>query len=456
MSSETEFFVEVMPEGSLEVLSRHEVELLRRTGAGSLQSLLRRCALAVLNWGSETDSALEVLEHYRDFELRILQQDHGVTLALKNAPASAFVDGELVRGIRELLFAVLRDIVYMDEAISREARQEQSSAEITEMVFGILRNANVLRFGTEPDITVCWGGHAIGREEYEYTKVVGYELGLRGLNVCTGCGPGAMKGPMKGAAIGHSKQRIRNGRYIGVTEPGIIAAEPPNPIVNELVILPDMETRLEAFVRIAHAIIVFPGGVGTLEEVLYLLGILLHPDNELQPVPLLLTGPESAAGYLRMIDDFIGATLGSVAQGRYRICIGNPAEVARAARAGADAVLEFRRAHKDAYFFNWQLTIAAEFQRPFHATHESMAALEIRGDMPPHLLAANLRRAFSGLVAGNIRDEGIQAIEKHGPFEIRGDRTIMHQLDTLLSACVEQGRMRLPGKPYVPCYRIIA
>jgi hypothetical protein len=31
---------------------------------------------------------------------------------------------------------------------------------------------------------------------------------------------------MKGATIGHSKQRIKDGRYIGITEPGIIAAEP--------------------------------------------------------------------------------------------------------------------------------------------------------------------------------------------------------------------------------------
>ena len=32
-----------------------------------------------------------------------------------------------------------------------------------------------------------------------------------------------MKGPMKGATIGHSKQRITDGRYLGITEPGIIA-----------------------------------------------------------------------------------------------------------------------------------------------------------------------------------------------------------------------------------------
>ena len=55
-----------------------------------------------------------------------------------------------------------------------------------------------------------------------------------------------MKGPMKGATIAHAKQRIHGGRYLGLTEPGIIAAEAPNPIVNELVILPDIEKRLEA------------------------------------------------------------------------------------------------------------------------------------------------------------------------------------------------------------------
>ena len=123
---------------------------------------------------------------------------------------------------------------------------------------------------------VCWGGHSIGRDEYVYTKQVGYELGLRGLDICTGCGPGAMKGPMKGATIAHAKQRRHDNRYIGITEPGIIAAESPNPIVNHLVIMPDIEKRLEAFVRLGHGIIVFPGGVGTAEEILYLLGILLQ------------------------------------------------------------------------------------------------------------------------------------------------------------------------------------
>ncbi|MDP6436066.1 MAG: nucleotide 5'-monophosphate nucleosidase PpnN [Gammaproteobacteria bacterium] len=457
MPDEAEFFVEVMPEGSLEVLSRQEVESLRRTGAGSLHDLLRRCALAVLNCGSETDSALEVMERYVDFELRILQRDHGVTLALKNAPSSAFVDGEMIRGIREMLFAVLRDIVFNDNELITRAKYDTGSGKVvTDLVFDILRNAGALRHGTERAVTVCWGGHAIVRSEYDYCKRVGYELGLRSLNICTGCGPGAMKGPMKGATIGHAKQRLRNGRYIGLTEPGIIAAEPPNPIVTELVILPDMEKRLEAFVRIAHGIVVFPGGVGTLEELLYLLGILLHPDNRDIPLPVVLSGPASAARYFEQIDEFICATLGDEACARYKVCIDDPEEAGRLIRIGARSALDFRKAEKDAYYYNWKLNIEPEFQQPFVATHESMVGLKLERDMDKHLLAANLRRAFSGLVAGNIREDGIRAIKKHGPFEIRGDKVIMQHLDRLLSAFVGEGRMRLPGKPYEPCYKVIS
>ena len=166
-------------------------------------------------------------------------------------------------------------------------------------MFHILRNARILDYKSKPNLVVCWGGHSIGTEEYQYTKKVGYELGLRGLDVCTGCGPGAMKGPMKGATIGHAKQRIVGGRYIGLTEPGIIAAEPPNPIVNQLVIMPDIEKRLEAFVRLAHGVVVFPGGVGTAEEILYLLGILLEPANAGQPLQVVLTGPKNTRRLLR-------------------------------------------------------------------------------------------------------------------------------------------------------------
>lgn len=446
---------EVWPEGSLEVLSQVEADQLRSEGEGGLYILLRRCILAVLNSGAETDDARAVQEKFRDFEVGFIQQDRGLKLTLKSAPGSAFVDGKMIRGTRELLFAVLRDIVFINYEIRESARFDlESSENITNAVFHILRNAHLLQSSVRPHLVVCWGGHAIGRREYDYSKKVGYELGLRGLNVCTGCGPGAMKGPMKGATIGHAKQRIRDGRYIGITEPGIIAAESPNPIVNSLVIMPDMEKRLEAFVRTGHGIVVFPGGVGTAEEILYILGILLHPDNRDLPMPLIMTGPSDSKEYFEQIDAFVGATLGAEAQRRYKIIIDDSEQVGQEMRNGLDEVRDFRRAHGDAYYFNWRLKIDHDFQLPFRATHESMRSLDIDDELPPHILAANLRRVFSGIVSGNVRDDTIADIEQNGPFEICGSDRYMKLLDQLLAAFVEQGRMKLARDAYKPCYRV--
>ena len=446
---------EVRPEGSLEVMSQLEVDQLRSSGEGGLYTLLRRCMLAVLNSGSEVDDARTMLEQYEDFELGFIQQDRGLKLSLQSAPGGAFVDGKMIRGIRELLFAVLRDIVYTRNVVVDSGRFDlQAGDGITDAVFHIVRNAGLLQLPANVNLVVCWGGHAISRSEYDYTKLVGYQLGLRGLNVCTGCGAGAMKGPMKGATIGHAKQRIRNGRYIGISEPGIIAAESPNPIVNSLVIMPDMEKRLEAFVRVGHGIVVFPGGVGTAEEILYLLGVLMHPDNQGQPMPMIMTGPASAEPYFRQIDAFVAATLGKDAQRRYKIVIDDPREVARAMRAGLKDVQEFRTQHGDAYYFNWRLAIDEEFQRPFPSTHAAMSELEISEDLPKHILAANLRRAFSGIVSGNVREDTASLIEKDGPFEITASAKIMSLLDDLLQAFVEQQRMKLSGSDYVPCYRV--
>jgi predicted Rossmann-fold nucleotide-binding protein len=348
----------------------------------------------------------------------------------------------------------VRDIAYVATQIEAGRFRLDDSHGITHAVFEILRNARVLRPNIEPNLVVCWGGHSIPRHEYEYTKSVGYELGLRLLDICTGCGPGAMKGPMKGATIAHAKQRLRSRRYVGITEPGIIAAESPNPIVNNLIIMPDIEKRLEAFVRIGHGIIVFPGGVGTAEEILYLLGILLHPSNAALPFPLIFSGPVESAAYFEQIDRFLRLTLGDSVAERYRIVIGNPAETAKLALKGIEKVRLYRLDSKDAFFFNWALNIEHAFQVPFRPTHENMGALKLQRDQPRHLLAADLRRAFSGIVAGNVKEEGLRAIEQHGPFEIDGDPEIMRALDALLASFVEQQRMKLPGSVYKPCYRI--
>jgi pyrimidine/purine-5'-nucleotide nucleosidase len=446
----------IAPEGRLEVLSKAEVVQLLDSGKGGLYNMFRNCALAVLNCGSTIDDGKELLDRFKSFDINILQRERGIKLEIKGAPAIAFVDGRMIKGIHEHLFAVLRDIVFVSNEVTGNPKFDLARSEgITDAVFHILRNANVLKPQLNPNLVVCWGGHSINRAEYNYSKEVGYQLGLRGLDICTGCGPGAMKGPMKGATIGHAKQRFTGGRYLGITEPGIIAAESPNPIVNDLVIMPDIEKRLEAFVRVGHGICVFPGGAGTAEEILYILGILLHPDNADIPFPLIFTGPETARDYFVQINEFIGLTLGAEAQKRYKIIVDDPELVAQEMQEGMKQVREYRKSRSDAYYFNWALKIDEEFQRPFAPTHENMRNLSLHKNQPVHVLAANLRRAFSGVVAGNVKEEGIRTIEKYGHFEIHGDKEIMGPMDALLASFVAHSRMKLAGKAYTPCYRVI-
>lgn len=450
---------EINPVGSMDQLSQLEADQLKNSVSSDLYRLYRNCSLAVLNSGSKTDSSVELLEKFENFDINVLRRERGVKLELHNPPQSAFVDGKLIKQIRENMFSVLRDIVYAKLQLTlpntAHIKGLTESAKITNQIFSILRNAGSLHTGEEPNLVVCWGGHSINSEEYKYTQDVGHELGLRGLNICTGCGPGAMEGPMRGAAIGHAKQKNKNSRFIGLTEPSIIAAEPPNPVVNELLIMPDIEKRLEAFLRIGHGIIIFPGGPGTAEELLYILGILMHSENRGQPMPVILTGPKECEEYFNEIDNFIGTTLGREAQNYYQIIVGDAQRVSSKMKESMEKVKRYRLETSDAYNFNWSLKIEPQFQSPFLPTHENMANLNLHFEQPIEELAANLRCAFSGIVAGNVKDEGISAIKKHGSYKIDGDPQIMKAMDELLQNYVNHHRMKLPGTKYEPCYEII-
>ena len=418
-----------------------------------VRTLFRECALAILNTGNDKDDVNKLLADYSDFEIEVVPEARGPKMAVRNAPGSAFVDGSMIRGIQDHLFSVLRDVVYVNHIMSRDGLYDlETGAGITEVVFDILRNANIVQPNLRPDLVVCWGGHSIDRLEYEYTKEVGYQLGLRGLNIATGCGPGAMKGPMKGAAIGHAKQQIVQRRYIGITEPGIIAAEAPNPIVNELVILPDIEKRLEAFVRVGHSIVVFPGGAGTAEEVLYLLSVLMNDHNRGLPYSFILTAPLEKKDYFYSLDRFIRATLGEEAAAHYQIIVGDPELVAQTAKSGVERVRKHRMKTEDAYGFNWDLTIDHGLQQPFIPTHTNMAALKLTKDQPAHQLASELRCAFSGIVSGNVKASGIQLIRQHGPYRLNGEVSLMAEFDLLLKEFVSQKRMKINVENYQPCW----
>ena len=124
--------------------------------------------------------------------------------------------------------------------------------------------------------------------------------------------------------------------------------------------------------RIGHGIVVFPGGAGTAEEILYLVGILLDPQNEPQPFPVVFTGPRGSEEYWQQIDAFLVGTLGERVRQCYRIIVGDPAEVAREMLRGMGAVREYRRRAER----RLQLQLAA--------AHPARTAAAVRADARGH------------------------------------------------------------------------
>ena len=72
----------VSPKGALEMLSQEEITRMSED-SGDLHELFRRCALAILNCGSDSDDPSEIMSVFKDFEIRIIQQERGVKKYLR-------------------------------------------------------------------------------------------------------------------------------------------------------------------------------------------------------------------------------------------------------------------------------------------------------------------------------------------------------------------------------------
>ena len=181
----------------------------------------------------------------------------------------------------------------------------------------------------------------------------------------------------------------------------------------------------------------------------------MHPDNQGIHIPVIFAASTSSAGYFKSLDQFIRYSLGDEAAKYYDIIIDQPETVAQKIQAGIEKVHHHRRKHSESYAYNWQLVIPPAFQQPFDPTHANMKKLQLNRNQSSFALAAELRCAFSGIVAGNVKADGIEQIKQHGPYQLMGDKELMQALDSLLVSFVEQGRMKLKGE-YKPCYELLS
>jgi len=133
---------------------------------------------------------------------------------------------------------------------------------------------------------VCIFGSARIKEgsvQYNQVEKLAFELAQRTVDVVTGGGPGLMDAANKGARGG-----AKGSRSIGLPIELPFEAD-SNSHLDVKSHHKKFSSRLDEFMRISHAVVIMPGGIGTLLE-LFFTWQLLQVEH-IKPRPVLLLGP---------------------------------------------------------------------------------------------------------------------------------------------------------------------
>lgn len=175
-------------------------------------------------------------------------------------------------------------------------------------------------------------------------------------------------------------------------------------------------------------------------------------ENRRSVMPVILTGNEESRPYFAALENFLIKCFGEDITRMYKLIINDPKAVATEVKKNLDTVHDHRTIIHDSYCFNWTLKIPEELQKPVTVNHETMASLDLHRNQEPWKLASNLRAAFSGIVTGNVKEQGIKMVAQEGPFILHGDADIVEGMEQLLNDFIEQKRILLSQREYKPCY----
>jgi len=390
----------------------------------------------------------QIRDKFAGMELGLRREDGTVYLLCRHVPTDCLYDGRnVIWAACEFISSAIRDIIFPPPGPEPGA----SSAATSLALRRFAEHSGVLYRGERNLVSFVWGGHRVGREEYEFAKEAAYwaTLLLPHMEHITGCGEGIMKAPFKGAQVAYAKQRTvqRFGArdFIGFTEKNILAAEPPNELVNRFVVFPNVEQRMEAFIRASHCGRAHPGGPGTMEEVLTMLAVLGDPANRDCGFCFDLVEREGGT-YFAAFQEYLHECFGRDLDGLYEIHLGAPAQYA--------ATLA-RRARRTStrYLWNEELRFDPRFQTPFAVSFESMEALDLSRDQAPMDLLINLRRFFHAIVHVSVKDPDLLDSWGAERPRIRGDRRILAATDRLVRRLAAQGRIH-PDAAYTTPYRV--
>ncbi|MBN8215465.1 MAG: DUF3412 domain-containing protein [Spirochaetes bacterium] len=394
--------------------------------------------------------------HDPNFDLELRGRRSTLRVVIKGVPETKLVNGRLIRQKELQIMAGIRDLLF-----SRLVPMEGASSEaITEHVFNFVRNAGLLTpldYANNPyGRVMIQGGHHIPHEESVHHKRLGFGMGLLGLEGVTGSGPGSMEDPFKGALRGSTMMHLPR-KFIGITEDGIISGEPCNDYIDHLIVFPDIEKRLEAFVRMSRAGLMVPGGVGTLEEILTILWIKTHPRNQGLHFPLYFCQPVQSGAYFKSILEFLELCFGvdfiEAGHLRYFVSDGlakdktelDPRRVAFELWNEMEENAERSKRESGGgpetwgALWNWDLYFPESLQKPLAITHPFVESLRFERGMPMEDLFFSLRSLCSALVETNVRDRTL--LDRKGPFRVKGDPTILQAVDVLFQGFARDKRM---------------
>lgn len=406
------------------------------------------------------DDGVPVFEGLR---FSVNNRPEGLTLVLDGVPVSSLKpclnprSGEIERRPLEqvsetMLPALMRDLLWLpnyDGPVSERKTWLKEKVDLMGVLDGNLAGVRANGHNYPVHRVSVQGGHSISRAEYKAVAEWATLLALMdpGTSFITGCGEGVMRAPFTGADVAHTRSKNSGfAQNIGLTEIGILWKEAPNPRVQHHFTAPDIESRMEAFVRMSHQLVAFPGGVGTFEEIMTNLGILMHPDNAGIEMPFYLVerrqGPNS---YMDRADQFLRTCFGDRLNGVYKLC-----SVSGSMESAALEMIQDRKRlgfySNPKQLWNDDLVMPEDLGQPFHPTPDRMSELElgaVSSNADAYQLMVDLRRLFSAVVHWTVKDqEGFKAWNGHRP-KLEGDPLILKGFHELVCSFMREKRIPL-------------
>jgi uncharacterized protein (TIGR00730 family) len=130
-----------------------------------------------------------------------------------------------------------------------------------------------------PAVTIFGSARTLSNaEDYQMARLIAYSLSKKGFSVITGGGPGVMEGANLGA-------HEAGGRSVGCNIE-LPFEQKPNPYINLPVNFHYFFIRKVMFLRYTSAVIVMPGGFGTMDELFEVLTLV--QTHKIDPIPIVL------------------------------------------------------------------------------------------------------------------------------------------------------------------------